>query len=36
MSAQDFLTNTSLGYAILMVAIVLTAILVAVTSKKKQ
>lgn len=34
MNAQDFLTNVSLGYVLLMVAVVLTAIFVSVSSKK--
>ena len=36
MNAQEFMTNISVGYAILMVAVVLTALLVTVTSKKKH
>ena len=36
MNAQDFLTNVSLGYVLLMVAVVLTAIFVSVSSKKKR
>lgn len=36
MNAQDFLTNISVGYALLMIAVVLTALLVTLSSKKRH
>lgn len=36
MNAQDFLTNASIAYTLLMIAIILTAIFVFLTSKSSK